>query len=443
MSRKYFGTDGIRGLVGEFPITPDFAMKFGYAVGTVLRKITPHPAVVIGKDTRLSGYLFESSLEAGFSYAGVDVYMVGPIPTPAVAYLTQKMNLTGGVVISASHNPYMDNGLKLFGSNGAKLSDEIEKDIEQALMSEMQMAPKLGKVVRLEHAREEYVNFCKSTFLPLTSLQGMNIVLDCANGATYQVAPDVFTQLGANVIKLACEPNGTNINDACGSMHPEGLMQTVVDTQADLGIAFDGDGDRVLFVDRQGRMYNGDQLTYIIFKSYLALDKKISGIIGTVMTNLAMEHALNLKGFELVRTRVGDRYVLEELNRRGWHLGGESSGHIICLDKHTTGDGIIAALQVLSAMLKLKQPLHELLDWLAYPQVMINISLDDKSAMDDWMSRCGSVIDEAKSELKEDGRVIVRASGTEPVVRVMVEAKTHELASFWAKKISSQITVAL
>src|SRR6185437_14135262 len=348
--RKYFGTDGIRGCVGDFPITPDFALRLGYAAGVVLGKSGSRPSVIIGKDTRLSGYLFESSLEAGLSYAGVDVYMAGPIPTPAIAYLANTLNLSAGIVISASHNPYMDNGIKFFSGKGTKLPDDIELEIEAVLEQGMVKAKNLGKVVRLEDAQGRYIEFCKSTFNRGLNLSGLTIVLDCANGATYRVAPSVFKELGATVIAIACEPDGLNINQDCGSTHPDNLIMAVLEHKADLGIAFDGDGDRVLFIDKNGTQYNGDKLIYIILRSLLAQNKEVPGIVGTVMTNLGMEHKLSQMNILLVRTKVGDRYILEELNRRGWVLGGEASGHILCLDRHTTGDGIISALQVLAAV---------------------------------------------------------------------------------------------
>lgn len=435
--RKYFGTDGIRGTVGEFPITPDFAMRLGFAFGRVLSKSFAKPTVIIGKDTRISGYLFESSLEAGFSYAGVDVYMAGPVPTPAVAYLTTKLNLSAGVVISASHNPYMDNGIKLFSNTGSKLADEMEIAIEKELDKPMVKALQLGKVIRLEDARKHYIDFCKKSFPEDLSLKGLKIILDCANGATYGVAPTIFGDLGAEVIKTACEPDGLNINYECGSTHPDKLIKEVIKSNADLGIAFDGDGDRVLFVDRFGKTYDGDKLTYIILKSYLLQNKKISGIVGTVMTNLGMEHALQKNGFELVRARVGDRYVLEELKRRNWVLGGESSGHILCLEQHSTGDGIISALQALVALIKQKTNLADLIDWEEYPQTMINVKLKTKS--DSWNDAAHDIMVEAMAALKDDGRVIVRPSGTEPVVRVMVEAKNKAIANLWAEKIAHVI----
>lgn len=437
--RKYFGTDGVRGTVGEFPITPDFAMRLGYAVGVVLKKSFSKPAVVIGKDTRISGYLFESSLEAGFSYAGVDVYMVGTIPTPAVAHLTQKLNLSAGVVISASHNPYGDNGIKLFSDKGSKLSDAVELEIEEVLDLPMVKAEQLGKVFRLEDARKHYINFCKSSFPSELSLKGLKIVLDCANGATYHVAPEIFSELGANIVKIACEPNGTNINYECGSTHPENLVKTVVAEKADLGITFDGDGDRVLFVDKFGKIYDGDKLTYIILKSYLLQNKKIAGVVGTVMTNLAMEHALQKNGFELIRAAVGDRYVLEELKKRNWFLGGESSGHILCLEHHTTGDGIISALQVLVALIKQNTSLDTLVDWQEYPQTMINVKLQSKIDTKNWNEEIKNIMKEASLDLTDNGRIVVRPSGTEPVVRVMVEAKSKDSANKWAEKIANAI----
>ena len=362
--RKYFGTDGIRGKVGKYPITPDFALRLGYAAGKVLAKHSNSPSVIIGKDTRLSGYLFESALEAGLSFAGVDVYMAGPIPTPAIAYLARTLRLDAGIVISASHNPYEDNGIKFFSGNGSKLDDSLELEIESMLDKNMQMAKYLGKVIRLDDATGRYIEFCKSTFANDMDLKGLKIVLDCANGATYKVAPQVFHELGADIIKIACEPNGTNINDNCGSTHPQNLIQAVLDNRADFGIAFDGDGDRVLIIDSNGVSYDGDKLIYIILQAYLSMKKPVVGLVGTVMTNLAMEHALNKQNIELVRAKVGDRHVLEELNKRGWIIGGEASGHILCLDKHSTGDGVISALQVLQAVQYLKKSMSEIVFWL-------------------------------------------------------------------------------
>ena len=433
--RKYFGTDGIRGRVGDFPITPDFALKLGYSAGRVLGSLTTKPSVIIGKDTRLSGYLFESSLEAGFCYAGVDVYMAGPIPTPAIAYLTNTLHLSSGVVISASHNPYNDNGIKFFSQSGAKLADEIELSIENGLDKEMVMANELGKVFRLEDASGRYIEFCKSVFPKDIKLSNLKIVLDCANGATYKVAPSIFKELGAEVIKLACSPNGKNINLNCGSMYPEGLVSTVIKESADFGIAFDGDGDRVLFVDKNGSLYNGDKLIYIILLGILAQNQNPLGVVGTIMTNMAMELALKKMGIDLIRSKVGDRYVLEELNQRKWVLGGESSGHILCLDKHSTGDGIISALQVIASIMKLGKPLNELIDWQDYPQTIINV----KNFAPNWSDLAKNTIDLAVDALGVSGRVIVRSSGTEPLIRVMVEAKDINESRKWAIEIADKI----
>jgi phosphoglucosamine mutase len=435
--RKYFGTDGVRGKVGTFPITPDFALRLGYAAGKVLAAKSKKPAVIIGKDTRLSGYLFESSLEAGFAYAGVDVYMAGPIPTPAIAYLTKTLRLSAGVVISASHNPYYDNGIKFFSEHGTKLADSVELEIEAILDQEMEIASKLGKVRRLSDAQGRYIEFCKSTFPNSLDLKGLKIVLDCANGASYHVAPHVFEELGADVIKLGCTPDGININDNCGSTYPETMVDAVLKYKADYGIAFDGDGDRVVFSDSKGNLLNGDKLIYLILKSYEALGKKLPGVVGTVMTNMGMEVALKNQGYELVRAKVGDRYVVEELLKRDWLIGGEASGHILCLDKHTTGDGIIAALQVLAGVVVLKQSLEQVVDWADYPQTMINIRLTNKSF--DWQNAAKQAISEVENALSNDGRVIVRASGTEPLVRVMVEASDAEMAKTCAEKIASTI----
>ncbi len=435
--RKYFGTDGVRGKVGEFPITPDFALKLGYAAGKVLAKHSKKPSVIIGKDTRLSGYLFESALEAGFAYAGVKVYMAGPIPTPAIAYLTKTLRQSAGVVISASHNPYYDNGIKFFSANGTKLADDIELEIESTLEQEMVVADKLGKVRRLDDARGRYIEFCKSTFPSHLSLKGLKIILDCANGATYEVAPKVFEELGAEVVLMSCKPDGVNINENCGSTHPDAMIESILQNQADFGIAFDGDGDRVVIADRNGNLLNGDKLIYLIVKSYEALGNKLPGIVGTVMTNIAMENALKLQGYEFIRTKVGDRYVVEELIKNNWSVGGEASGHLLCLDKHTTGDGIISALQVLSGIVSLNQDPLNVIDWQDYPQVMINVKLASKDF--DWYSIAKDTITEVEKALGTEGRVIVRASGTEPLVRVMVEAKELSIAQSSAEKIAKLI----
>lgn len=435
--RKYFGTDGIRGKVGCFPITPDFALRLGYAAGKVLAAHSKKPSVIIGKDTRLSGYLFESSLEAGFAYAGVDVYMAGPIPTPAIAYLTKTLRLSAGVVISASHNPYYDNGIKFFSESGTKLADDIELEIEQVLEQEMVVAPKLGKVKRLVDARGRYIEFCKSTFPSNLDLKGLKIVLDCANGATYDVAPHVFKELGAEVVLLSCKPDGININENCGSTHPEDMVASVKQHNADFGIAFDGDGDRVIIADRHGELLNGDKLIYLIVKAYEAQGNRLPGVVGTVMTNMAMELALQKQGYEFVRAKVGDRYVVEELLKRDWSVGGEASGHLLCLDKHTTGDGIISSLQVLAGIVILNQQPQDVIDWQDYPQTMINVRFTNKEF--DWQSAAKTAIAEVEAELRGVGRVIVRASGTEPLVRVMVEAKDANLAQVCAEKIAQTI----
>lgn len=435
--RKYFGTDGVRGKVGEFPITPDFALRLGYAAGKVLAKHSKKPSVIIGKDTRLSGYLFESALEAGFAYAGVKVYMAGPIPTPAVAYLTKTLRQSAGVVISASHNPFHDNGIKFFSANGTKLADDIEQEIESALDQDMIIADKLGKVRRLEDARGRYIEFCKSTFPSHLSLKGLKIVLDCANGATYEVAPKVFEELGAEVISISCHPDGVNINDNCGSTHPDSMVKSILDNNADFGIAFDGDGDRVIIADRNGNLLNGDKLIYLIVKSYEALGSRLPGVVGTVMTNIAMENALLAQGYQFIRAKVGDRYVVEELLKNNWSVGGEASGHLLCLDKHTTGDGIISALQVLSGIVSLNQEPLSVIDWEDYPQVMINVKLSSKDF--DWYSLAKDAIQDVKLALGSEGRVIVRASGTEPLVRVMVEAKEFDVAKSSAEKIARLI----
>ncbi len=435
--RKFFGTDGIRGKVGEFPITPDFALKLGYAAGKVLAGLSDNPAVIIGKDTRASGYLFESSLEAGLSYAGVDVFMAGPIPTPAVAYLTRALRLSAGIVISASHNPYYDNGIKFFSNSGNKLPDEIEIKIEEELQKEMIMGSRLSKVIRLDDARGRYIEFCKSTFPNELNLNNFKIVLDCANGATYQVAPSIFRELGAQVIKIGCEPDGININNNCGSSYPKNLIKTVIEHKADLGIAFDGDGDRVLMVDKNGLEYNGDKLIYIILKSYLESNKKIEGVVGTVMSNLGLEHALKRLNINFIRAKVGDRYVLEELIKHDWILGAEASGHILCLDKHSTGDGIISVLQVLASIVKMGKSLSEFIDWQDYPQVLQNIKLNNEP--DKLLNEIQSTINLAESNLGNKGRVVVRKSGTEQLIRVMVEAETYELANKWVDEIVTKI----
>jgi phosphoglucosamine mutase len=436
--KKYFGTDGIRGRVGEYPITPDFALKLGYAFGKILIEKDKQASVIIGKDTRLSGYLFESSLEAGFCYAGVDVYMAGPISTPAIAFLTKSLRLSAGVVISASHNKYSDNGIKFFDPEGMKLSDQLEQKIEQYLDLDMTIADKLGKVKRLNDAGGRYIEYCKNKFPIDLSLKNINIILDCANGATYQIAPRIFRELGANIITINCQPDGLNINDNCGSTNVQSLQEQMVKYQYDIGIAYDGDGDRVIMVDKNGYIYDGDKLLYAIIKLYQVLGIKIDTVVGTIMTNLALENKLEQMNIKLIRAKVGDRYVLEELKNNNLLLGGESSGHILALDKHSSGDGIITSLLVLASMLKYNKTLEQIIDWQNLPQVLINVKLPSKGF--DWQSISNIAIIDAKDQLGDNGRIVVRASGTEPLVRVMVEANNLELAQKLAQQIVAVIS---
>ena len=444
MTRKYFGTDGVRGKVGETPITPEFALKLGWAAGKALAR-NGQSWVVMGKDTRLSGYLLESALEAGLSAAGVSVRLLGPMPTPAIAYLTRAFHADAGIVISASHNPYYDNGIKFFGPDGMKLQDEVEESIEDWLDQPMQItAPDaLGKAMRQDDARGRYIEFCKSSFPFHFNLRGLKIVLDCANGAAYQVGPSVFTELGAEVIKLACAPDGLNINHECGSTHPETLQQAVVEHVADLGIAFDGDSDRVLMVDRHGQLVDGDELIVIIAQERMATGNGVKGVVGTLMSNLGMEIAVREMGLEFVRAKVGDRYVMAELQSRGWTLGGEASGHILCLDKTTTGDAIIAALQVLSAMVRTHKPLHELRGGMQkLPQVLINVRVGRRS--DPMMhSPVVAAVKAAEERLADRGRVVLRASGTEPLIRVMVEGADQSLVATLAEELAGAVAVAM
>ncbi len=448
--KKYFGTDGIRGRVGEAPITPDFMMRLGYAAGRVLTATGSrlakgaHPAVLIGKDTRISGYMLESALQAGLSAAGVDVLLTGPMPTPAVAYLTRALRAQAGIVISASHNPFEDNGIKFFSAEGTKLPDDIEHAIEAELEAPMQvMASKqLGKARRIDDAIGRYVEFCKSTFPSALDLRGLKIVLDCAHGATYHVAPPVFHELGAEVITICNQPDGLNINHECGSTHPQALCKAVVEHKADLGIAFDGDGDRVVMVDSNGQLLDGDQLLYIIARHRQQRGKLGGGVVGTLMTNLALEHALAKADIDFVRAKVGDRYVLELLNENGWQLGGENSGHILCLDKHSSGDGIIAALQVLHALRAGNKTLAELGAELGlYPQVLINVKVDKRIDLD-ANSALQAAVKSAETELDGKGRVLLRASGTEPKIRVMVEGSSHEQVQSLAERIADVVRKA-
>lgn len=446
MTKKYFGTDGIRGKVGDYPITPDFVMRLGYAAGRVfvgqqgnLAK-DAHPAVLIGKDPRISGYMFEAALQAGLTAAGVKTFLSGPMPTPAIAYLTRALRLQAGIVISASHNPYYDNGIKFFSSGGAKLDDDIEHAIEAELEKPMQVmeSSELGKAKRIDDAAGRYVEFCKSTFPNDMDLRDLKIVLDCANGATYQVAPLVFHELGAEVIAIGNTPNGVNINLNVGSTHPQALQKAVVEHQADLGIAFDGDGDRVLMVDADGQLLDGDQLLYIIALGLYSKGQLKGGVAGTLMTNLALEHALLKLQIPFARAKVGDRYVLELLKDKNWKIGGENSGHILTLDKHTSGDGIIAALQVINALKQSGKTLAQMgAELRLYPQVLINVTTKNKLDLD--MPAIQDAVKQAEAVLNDAGRVLLRASGTEPKVRVMVEGRDAELVQRLAEGIAAVV----
>jgi len=434
MSRHYFGTDGIRGTVGTAPITADFMLRLGHAVGRVLRARAPKATVLIGKDTRVSGYMIESALEAGFASAGVDVLLTGPLPTPGVAYLTRALRVDLGVVISASHNPFGDNGVKFFSASGEKLPDQWEMDVEAALSEPAQWvdSASLGKARRLDDAAGRYLEFCKGTFSQELSLKGLKIVVDAAHGAAYHVATSVFHELGAEVVTIGCEPNGFNINDKVGATAPQALVDAVLKHGAHYGVALDGDADRLQMVDASGRCFDGDELLFAVVADRLAHGLPVPGVVGTLMTNMAVEQALRDRGIELVRAKVGDRYVLEELLARGWQLGGENSGHLLVLDRHTTGDGIVSALQVLQAVSRTGKSLSALLDGVRlFPQVMINVRLAVRS---DWQQNATLVAEKAtvERELGNDGRVLIRASGTEPVLRVMVEARDKAAARGFA-----------
>ncbi len=443
MTRRYFGTDGVRGTVGSAPMTADFVLRLGYAAGKVLSGEAGDPSVLIGKDTRISGYMIESALEAGFSAAGVDVHMCGPIPTPAVAYLTRALRLSAGVVISASHNAYPDNGIKIFSGDGFKLPDEIEARIEARIDQPMgcNEASRLGRVWRVDDAGGRYIEFCKSTFPAQLDLKGLKIVVDCAHGAAYNVAPHVFHELGAEMAAIGVAPDGMNINDNCGATSPEAIKREVVQRKADFGIALDGDGDRLLLVDAAGRGYDGDQLLYAIVK-HRAAKGTIAGVAGTLMTNLAFEKAMARLGIAFGRARVGDRYVLELMREKGWELGGENSGHLICLDKHTTGDAIVSALQVLHAVRESGRSLAELTaDLVMYPQVLVNVQVPRGFK---WEKH--EVIRKAQTDaeraLNGRGRVLLRPSGTEPVLRVMVEGEPREAIESAANSIASAVRSA-
>jgi len=445
MSRKYFGTDGVRGKVGQEPITPDFVMRLGYAAGKVLagirRKELERPAVLIGKDTRVSGYMLESALEAGLSAAGVDVLLVGPMPTSAVAYLTRALRLSAGVVISASHNPFDDNGIKFFSGDGAKLPDATENAIERELARPLKCmsSRRLGKVRRIDDAAGRYIEFCKTTFPSSLHLRGMRIVVDCAHGAAYHVAPHVFHELGADVETVGVDPDGFNINDGVGATSPAALQAAVKRHKADLGIALDGDGDRLVMVDAGGKLYDGDQLLYVIARHRKQKGELTGGVIGTQMTNLALEHALARLKVPFARAKVGDRYVLEMLLARHWKLGGENSGHIVCLDKHTTGDGIVSALQVLRALVESETTLAKAAGAFAlYPQVLLNVPLGKRG---DAMTSPAvkRAVKEVEAELDGGGRVLLRPSGTEPVIRVMVEGRDGAKVRRCAERIAAVV----
>jgi phosphoglucosamine mutase len=441
MTRRYFGTDGIRGAVGIPPITPDVVLRLGHAVGRVLRRSEDRPTVLIGKDTRISGYMLESALESGLNSAGVDVVLLGPLPTPGVAYLTRAQRASLGVVISASHNPFQDNGIKFFSAQGAKLDDAWELAVEAMLDEAPQWVDSatLGKSRRLDDAAGRYIEFCKSTFPSDLTLRGMRLVVDAAHGAAYHIAPKVFHELGAEVVVVGCAPDGLNINQGVGATHPELLRQTVLERQADLGIALDGDADRLQIVDHTGRLFNGDELLYLMADDRLSRGEPVPGVVGTLMTNLAIEVALRQRGVEVERAAVGDRYVLEGLARRQWLLGGESSGHLLVLDKHSTGDGLVSALQVLQACVRRGQRPAELLrDVVLYPQTLVNVRLQPGQ---DWKGHAPlqAAIHAEEAQLGARGRILIRASGTEPLVRVMVEADDAQLAERCAQRLAEQV----
>jgi phosphoglucosamine mutase len=445
--RKYFGTDGVRGPVGESPITPEFVMRLGYAAGKVLiaEELRAHhtekPSVLIGKDTRISGYLLEAALQAGFCAAGVNVYLTGPLTTPGVAYLTRALRMQAGVVISASHNPYEDNGIKFFSAEGNKLDDAVELEIEAEIDRGIQCVPaaQLGRAKRLDTAVPRYIEFCKRAFPLDQSLRGMRIVVDCANGAGYHIAPQVFHELGAEVVPVGNTPNGTNINDGCGATHPEFLSAKVKEMRADLGIALDGDGDRLMMVDKNGAVYNGDQLLYVIARGRLARGQKVDGVVGTLMSNFGFEAALSALNIPLVRAKVGDRYVLEDLNKNSWLIGGEGSGHILVLDRHSTGDAIVAALEVLGALVALNQTLEAATAALTLaPQVLINVRVAPGTKWDAHAPMVAAV-KSWEQKLSGVGRVLLRASGTEPVIRVMVEAQDKTLARSGAESLAQTL----
>jgi len=444
MSRRYFGTDGIRGKVGEFPVTPDFMLKLGWASGRVFSRISNREqqcTVIIGKDTRISGYMFESALEAGLVAAGVNVKLLGPMPTPAVALMTRKQSADAGIVISASHNPFYDNGIKFFGADGTKLSDEMERAIEIELEQELSVVDSrdIGKVLRVEDAAGRYVEFCKATVPEGFSLRGLRIAVDCAHGATYHIAPSVLSELGAEVIVMGAKPDGFNINEGVGSTDMAALSALVIDKGADIGIAYDGDGDRVLMTDSVGAIIDGDELVYIIAMHRLASGVSDAGVVGTQMSNLGLEVALEEAGLQFVRAQVGDRYVKAMMEAKGWLLGGESSGHIICSDVTTTGDGIIASLQVLMALQGTKGGVQALRAGITlYPQTMINITVSEKPNLEDH-SEISAAVASVEQRLGKQGRVLLRPSGTEPKVRVMIEGRDAEEVALLCAELAAEV----
>ncbi len=443
MTRKYFGTDGVRGRVGDAPITPDFVLKLGYAAGKVLAGNIGNgkPAVLIGKDTRVSGYMLESALEAGFSAAGCDVLLVGPMPTPGVAFLTRALRLSAGVMISASHNPFDDNGIKFFSADGKKLPDEVEQAIEATLEGPLVCKPssELGKAGRVVDAGGRYLEFCKNTFPPELNLRGMKIVVDCAHGAAYAIAPKLFRELGAEVIAIGDAPDGFNINDGVGATHPKTLAAKVIETNADIGVALDGDADRLIMCDKDGTLFDGDQLLFVIVKDRQARGVLNGGVVGTQMTNFAFEKQMALMQVPFARAKVGDRYVLEMLNAKDWQCGGENSGHILCLDKHSTGDGMISALQVLAALARNKAGLGEFTNELVmFPQVLINIRTTSKFDFAN-SAAVNTAVGDAEKSLAGTGRVLLRASGTEPLIRVMVEGEDGALVARLARSIATLV----
>ena len=441
MIRQYFGTDGIRGTVGQPPITPDFVLRLAHAVGRVLRRTQARPTVLIGKDTRISGYMLEAALESGFNSAGVDVVLLGPVPTPAVAYLTRAQRASLGVVISASHNPFADNGIKFFSAQGTKLPDEWEISVE-AELNETPVwvdSASLGKSRRLDDAAGRYIEFCKSTCAHTLSLRGLKIVVDAAHGAAYHIAPDVFHELGAEVIKIGCQPDGLNINQGVGATHPQAMTDAVRAHGADYGVALDGDADRLLMADASGRLFNGDELLYLIAAERMTRKIDVPGVVGTLMTNMAVEVALQRKGVKFVRAKVGDRYVLEALEKHGWVLGGESSGHLLVLDRHTTGDGLISALQVLYACVDSGKTMAELLgDLVLFPQMLVNVRLQPGQ---DWQRnlKLSETAQMIQAELGDSGRLLIRPSGTEPLLRVMVEARDASQATNFAQRLADAV----